>query len=345
MAVDDIPIKCGFIGLSNYVNVIYKDISAQDYYRDGLDGKSEVSHYCNISVLKNILESRKLRFSDVGYLNDSTEFIEAITVVENVIKEGLYNDEFKKICLDTELVDDLLNYNQRQIEYSTECGIKDFQYRMYTFSMSEANNDYLWKNYTDGRSGISICFDDADNIFDGEKEVYAKRYGSIKLKDGIVLWHGKVVYDYMTKKRCLKSLIDDIYEIYKEATTQIDDFRPYIVSAYKEALNNTRCFMKNDYFRNEKEYRFVAKVPVYLIGQYNLDNDRGKKQWKIGTFPRNNLMVPYLDYEFNNNSLSYIIMNPYIIEKDSLFERSVHDICLLLGFSDVKVKKSNIIFL
>lgn len=64
---------------------VYIEKNGKQEYVDGIGNKvSRICHYCSVDVLKNILENESLRFSDVRFLNDSTEFIEIIPLVKYV---------------------------------------------------------------------------------------------------------------------------------------------------------------------------------------------------------------------------------------------------------------------
>ena len=74
----DMLAKCIAISRSHFLNVPYKDLTIDQIYGvDGIGNKaSRICHYCSVDVLKNILENESLRFSDVRFLNDSTELSE-----------------------------------------------------------------------------------------------------------------------------------------------------------------------------------------------------------------------------------------------------------------------------
>ena len=60
-----------------------------DPFSDELNsGASNVCHYCTIDTLLSIIENQCLRFTDVRFLNDSTEFLEIIPLIEHVLTNG-----------------------------------------------------------------------------------------------------------------------------------------------------------------------------------------------------------------------------------------------------------------
>lgn len=71
-----------------------------DPFSDELNsGASNVCHYCTIDTLLSIIEKQCLRFTDVRFLNDSTEFLEIIPLIEHVLTNGNYSSSFKQFFL------------------------------------------------------------------------------------------------------------------------------------------------------------------------------------------------------------------------------------------------------
>lgn len=106
--------KCIAIAESHFLYTPYKNLSIDKIYGvDGIGNKaSRICHYCSVDVLKSILETSSLRFSDVRFLNDSTEFVEIIPLLKFVVEQGGYEAEFKDIILDEALIRKLKSYKQ-----------------------------------------------------------------------------------------------------------------------------------------------------------------------------------------------------------------------------------------
>ena len=47
----------------------------------------------------------------------------------------------------------------------------------------------------------------------------------------------------MDKQKCIKALLDNLYEVYLQEGT-IEKYQSHIQWAFKEAINNMRCFQK-----------------------------------------------------------------------------------------------------
>lgn len=113
----DMLAKCIAISRSHFLNVPYKDLTIDQIYGvDDIGNKaSRICHYCSVDVLKNILENESLRFSDVRFLNDSTEFIEIIPLVKYVAQHEEYASEFIDMILNESLIKELESYRQPYI--------------------------------------------------------------------------------------------------------------------------------------------------------------------------------------------------------------------------------------
>lgn len=76
-----------------------------DPFSDELNsGASNVCHYCTIDTLLSIIEKQCLRFTDVRFLNDSTEFLEIIPLIEHVLTNGNYSSSFKQFFLQPSII-------------------------------------------------------------------------------------------------------------------------------------------------------------------------------------------------------------------------------------------------
>lgn len=94
--LSNIIAECMGIAMSHFLNTSYKEQTIIEMYApDGFANKATgICHYCTVDTLKAILNKECLRFSDVRFLNDSTEFVEILLWIENVIMNGSYNADF-----------------------------------------------------------------------------------------------------------------------------------------------------------------------------------------------------------------------------------------------------------
>lgn len=76
--------KCLAIAQCHFLYTPYKKVPNTDLYKIGgiANKASRICHYCTIDTLAAILENSCLRFTDVRFLNDSTEFLEVIKLIK-----------------------------------------------------------------------------------------------------------------------------------------------------------------------------------------------------------------------------------------------------------------------
>lgn len=81
MTDNHIRTKCLAIAQCHFLYAPYKNTPTFESYKVGgiANKASQISHYCTVDTLSKILNNGCLRFTDVRFLNDSTEFTEVIS--------------------------------------------------------------------------------------------------------------------------------------------------------------------------------------------------------------------------------------------------------------------------
>ena len=330
------------LGISkvNFLNALYKEQDINKIYAiDGFANKaSKICHYCTINTLKNILDKECLRFSDVRFLNDSTEFVEIIPLIKSVLSEKGYTSKFKKLILESTQMKELKEYRQSYVRVSKDTHQYEKKvYRTYTCSFStEKDSLSMWNYYASDGDGVNILFDHSWNMFEGSKKTEVNV--SEELKNGIIIHRGLVVYKDDDKKKCLRELLNRLQDLYREVENSIEEYKERILFAFKHSVNNMRCFFKNKNFECENEYRIVLNIPEELLMPRDCNDDIVGK----GQFKRGNILVPYIDYKFKKESIKQITLNPYINEKNSMFKLSVEEVLWNSQMTNVKIIDSKI---
>lgn len=348
-SVEKGQIIAGCLGIEHgtFLDSLYQGMSIIDLYAtDGSANRaSEVSHYCTISTLESILREGCLRFTDVRFLNDSTEFIHILGIVESVIKETRYTNEFRDFILHSKEMKILEKYKQPYwMVLREKQKYKEILYRTYTCSLSaECNLLNMWNYYASTSTGVSIVFDFAWNMFEGSSETKVNTWN--QLENGIIIYRGSVVYDEEKKKYCVRELLDQLSSLYEGAKENLDEYAIWLLNSFKTSINHMRCFFKPSVFKDEKEYRIALMVPEELILEKmnsNEENNTKLKQIKkCGVFVRESNLIPYIDYKFNMNSIQKVIVNPYK-GKDSMLELGIKEYLWMKKLERVKVIPSGI---
>lgn len=332
--------KCIAISMSHFLNTPYKEQSIIEMYTpNGFANKaSGICHYCTVDTLRAILNHECLRFSDVRFLNDSTEFVEIIPLIKNVLMDAKYSQDFRKLILESVEMQNLKEYRQAYVGLSRSTHrFEEKMYRTYTCSFSTENDSLsLWNYYASSGDGLSISFDHAWNMFNGsgKSEVNIGE----KLGNDIILFRGLIVYKDADKKKCLMELFDRLQEIYNEVKENIEEYRDIILFAFKQSVNHMRCFFKNESFECEKEYRIVLKIPEEILLSDEGDSEIAGK----GQFKRGNVLIPYVDYKFRKSSVEEIVLNPYANEKDDMFKLGIEELLWSSQMKEVRIVHSGI---
>lgn len=338
MNIGNVLARCSAIKNTNYIKALYKGQSIIKLHKiDGYANRaSRICHYCSVDVLKEIIEKGCLRFTDVRFLNDSTEFVEILEIIKSVLQSGNYDSEFVKFILDSNTFNELENYKQSYLQINE--GTKSLEakkYHVYTCSFSNNGDSLNMWNYYAKNEGVNIYFDFVGSVF---KEIDGlKPDQKEKINNDVIMYSGPVIYELEDKKKCITELLDQLQNLYMDAGDGIDKYKQYIYEAFKGAVNNTRCFFKNKYFRNEEEYRVVLEISEDMI---NSKCGSGKIN-NIGFFKRSNVLIPYIDYKICRKSIKRITMNPYV-ENNSVFELGIKELLWANDLEEVRVVKSNI---
>lgn len=337
---NDIFAKCMGISMTHFLNILYNEqTNAEMYAPDGIANKaSGICHYCTVDTLKEILNKGCLRFSDVRFLNDSTEFIEAISLIENVLLCDEYTLDFKKLILESTEMKELKEYRQSYMGFSRITHKYEQKiYRTYTCSFSTENDSLsMWNYYASSEEGVSIAFNDSWNMFEGSNKPEVN-IGE-KLKNDIIIYRGLIVYKNADKKKCIMGLLDELQKIYDEAKDDVEKYRGHILFAFKESINYMRCFFKNQSFECENEYRIVLKIPEELLLSHECRSDIIEK----GQFKRGNILIPFVDYKFKKNSIEQIMINPFIKQENGMFELGIKELLWQNKMENVQIVPSSI---
>lgn len=340
---NEIYAKCMGISMKNSLRAPYNGQECSKLYSPGgyESSASHICHYCSSTVLKAIVEGECLRFSDVRFLNDSTEFQEILEWIKSIISQNEYMDEFRKLILESEEMKELESYKQLYVQKSKKTGEYEQKvYRTYTCSFSEDEDSLnMWNYYATSEDGVSVIFDHAGKLFNGS--LHADVNIQSAFENGIHMQRGLVLYQISDKKNCIAALLNELQEIYQEVQSKIDEYKNLILWSFKEAVNNMRCFFKNDNFAEEKEYRIVLKVPEEIILNYK-KNKNEDDIVDVGQFKRGNVLIPYIDYKIHLESIKEIVLNPYIKDEKSMFGLGIKELLWRKKLEQVSIQHSTI---
>lgn len=266
-------------------------------YRNQKENIDNTYHYTSPEGMLSILQNRTLRFTDCQFFNDKLEYIyikKPLCKVVNELAPKMRNQHL------VESVD--LWFKDDYEVYVKERHLKE---RYYVFCTSTDNDSLnMWNYYIkNGKyQGYNIGISLRNIIENLESLEY----------DDYEMWYGPVVYNICEQEEMIFELIrmldEKLWEIKQEVN--FDDYwNIYLQEAQEEIINTIelyRLFFKDSAFRNEKEYRFVLKIPMDI--EETLDFVPGY-QIKEG------IISPYIDIKFCEEILENITLSP-MIEKE-----------------------------
>lgn len=251
----------------------------------------KIFHYTSAQGLIGILNNKTLWATHYNYLNDQTEFNHAKKIILNTIEES-----------ENPLV---IRYKEILIECLTQ--IYNI-YAVYTCSFSEEKNLLSqWRAYCPFEGGFSIGFNldelkkQSSNFF---QCIYKYNEKTIEINKLIIqfcenienLTQGKQLrFSEKWQKRFEQMKIIP-YSNSSEYNT-LDLEKNHIFIRYELALLAAR--LKDESFYEEKEFRYI------IISAINSIDDVKYRYSK-------NLIIPYLNLNFNNESICELLIGPSI---------------------------------
>ena len=279
-----------------------------------------VFHYCNIEVMKNILQSGKLRFTDIRYLNDIQEF----TYIQDVYRQVCLSEKdrieksFFEFIYNDEVFSQIDGYKKEYMISSKGESITHFQEekcRVFVCCFSlDSDELMMWNYYGSGNAGCNIEF----SLMHPSKSIFK----------GIEFRKSYVKYGEESQS-VVKEILNQTYTVWKKAGEKRNnkDIQELMIGQ----LNAYRPFLKNGAFKNEKEYRIVLLVPENKVGEMDLK-----------FFVRGNLLIPYLEIDLRDiyAEIKEIKLGPYA--GNELNKGSVNDLFSTIGLKNLSVTVSDI---
>ena len=266
-----------------------------------------VYHYCNESVFKEIIQKKTLRFSDITKSNDSAELRWITTYFEPIfieeLKKANENSAFRKAYQNVNLATFFHKFNDTFFVKALYGEEKFFWFYASCLSL-EGDMLSQWRGYADDGKGFSIGFN--REIFEN---YYTRGYDLLSVHIGEVEYDEKKHIDIV--KECIKKLFDDLYSAAEKKELDDNRIRHIFLDCFK-AMTVKAAFIKNPFFREEKEWRMCVwtlrelddsnEIPLFRNGV----NEKYTLEYK----KRDNGDVTYFDLKFAPDTIRQIILGP-----------------------------------
>lgn len=316
---------------------LYNDVAPFDRSAPGgLDNPTMV-HYCNLQSLEKIISNKSLRFTDVRFLNDTTEFQEGFSLFKYILEKNQheYDPDFSKLLLNDYFLDALSRFEQNYLYYNKGEELSKIErlFRTYTCSFCMKLDDLsMWNTYARGDDGLAIDFSQKGNLFNEFED------------KNIILRMGRVVYLPEDKTAIIKNILKEYNRVYCEVKDYMNDTNVLICSAMKETLNSIRCFFKNEHFSYESEYRAVLQIPVTYLNESEKHRRKtdANQSLSMDTFIRGNVAIPCADYPIDALQICRIIINPYVGQEKEIVKLGIEELLYSKRLSNTEVLYSAI---
>ncbi len=286
-----------------------------------------IYHYTSPESLQGIFETKSLFATDMYFLNDASEGMYVIELIQDNIKQLCQNNE------------NLIKYVEKELRL-LKIGKWTELVHNYTISFS-MNGDSLemWNYYTKGNSiqGYNIGFDIDKLASTIQIEILDDEGHQIKRNTvkHLVLYQGKVIYDRNRQLELIESIFNKFYSKYNELG---DEQMLSIVAHYmvSKAMNYGQ-FFKSKEFEIEEEYRFIFST--YLLnGQDN--SEKGipcNEKFRI----HGGCIIPYQKCSFDKESILGVTFSPSLFS--DMAEAGLSRLLDQYGIKgDNRIKKSSI---
>lgn len=256
--------------------------------------QGKIFHYTSAIGLKSIVENESIWFSNLRYLNDSSESNYIYSLFPKKAVDAKLDESFFKMICD--------------IKNSFECN-KDYRFSNNSFSQKDfyvasfskaADCLELWNYYTksDDSIGYNLGFD--------QSCLFIINLYSIK---------GEVIYDKTKQVELLDEILKEYNDYYVQNKTFSKEDKEVFIKNFIGIIELHNLFFKHPEFKNEQEYR-------YVIGD---TNDNGTTDRLILQYLKNRihngLFIPYLEIPYEKSCLRSIGISPN--KDNSLFESGI----------------------
>lgn len=298
--------------------------------------RKPIFHYTSIGGLSGILENKKLRFTNIKYMNDKDEVtagIDAFVQQSNFDPEETarirqnfeYVDDQVFVCCFSEGADLLPLWNYYTKEINNQGYNIEFDYKALLKGLLLQNREL---------DGCEIAFGKVDYC-ESDSTYYGENWSNNVLSSMQIAISQLflTLYEYTNKStiernsegmRAFRQIIDKANRLSTKDKPMVFHYESETCKFVRGLPNNFFCFVKRDCFSSEKEFRIVLTVPNSKLPELK---KAGIYKYRIG----NGLLIPYLDLKFPENAVKGITISP--TTQSDLAEKSVQDFLAYCDFA------------
>ncbi len=298
-------------------------------------------HYTSPEAFLSIIRNRKLRFSDIRYMNDKTEGIYFVKVLLDFMDKNRERYPYVQSAINSLIGQN--NFRRIQDLDISEISFKEvngFHYeknRKFLFCTSGENDALnMWNYYIHNGQyqgyNLGLQMESFLRTFSDP----AISYDRIAV-DEFEVYYGNVLYTPKEQYAEMELFLNDLEKMARQGEAEW-----MIALRLQGYISNEGLFYKHAKFKNEKEFRIVIS-----IAESQIPHTRDEQKALIGTrnkniqedfYIRNGLVVPCLNVQIPEDAISRITVAP--IMEFEIAKQSVKEILALSGFPTVPIYKS-----
>ncbi|MFA7658165.1 MAG: DUF2971 domain-containing protein [Candidatus Gastranaerophilaceae bacterium] len=278
------------------------------------DYELPIYHYTSPKACIKILETKKLRFTHIDYLNDASEvkytyelLLDCIAMLKKSDGESsFYNiisDDAKLFCCEDE-----------SYRYGSTLKVNNFSYFIASFSL-DMDNLSLWNYYTKNSDmlGYNIEFESGISLL--KKNKYIHTFAG-----------GHVIYDIHIQKSLILKALKDYKKYYDK--TKVKSTKLSFCKGFMRTIQIFTLYFKHPAFTNENEFRIIIA--------YNTNADKNNFLFR----EQNGIFIPYIELEFETKNVCSVTIYPS--QKQSIAASGLQKLLNLNDYLDTEIKISKI---
>lgn len=289
-----------------------------------------IFHYTSIGGLQGILEHKKLRFTNIKYMNDKEEILAGL---KSVMKEGnLSEKELDKWNISA--------FDEKSQTFVCCFSIEEDSLPMWNYYTKEINNQGYNIEFSDKKlvesvlrenpvlNGCDLSFGIVDYCQDNRSKYIQTIVNSMTntidlsmlgllLTIGNIAGKGQPTKEDVPLEPSLQELKKKIaIEQKKLNTLPIYFYNGETCSFSKDGMNDYLCYIKREYFKQEQEFRIVITVPNERLATLKKESVYKFRSGK-------GILIPFLELTFSTEAVKSITISPTV--QSDLAELSIRD--------------------
>lgn len=235
----------------------------------------DCGHYTSQSGLLGIVTNQNIWATNIKYLNDEHEFLDALELIREIIPTSKITPDFDEHALHKEYLQKLEKRLNNLDVFVSES--------VFIFSLSE-ETDLLsqWRGYCPENNGYCLIFD-IESLFESVKEKFQNSY--------LV----KCVYEKEKKEAKLRELLNKYWNLYMRANSKKE--KNEIIYNFSTDVSLLASHFKHPSFSEEKERRIV------IITDSEIDENLKFREGKFS-------LIPYIELPVTKENIKQICIGP-----------------------------------